>query len=56
MTQIVKAQLSETEMRVVLELYDQSASLLCNRNVKANWAVSTDVENELHSIEQVSFN
>lgn len=55
-TQIVKAQLSETEMRTVLEIYDREALLLCNKNVKANWAVATDLLNEELVVEQVSLN
>lgn len=45
--------LSEAEMIAALEEYDRAASLLCNKNSHANWAVQTDVLNETLVVEQV---
>lgn len=53
LTAIVIAQLNEDQMRLVLEDYDRAASLLCNKNAHANWAVQTDVLNASLVVEQV---
>lgn len=37
--------LNESQMKAKLEEYTKEALLLCNKNVKANWNVATDVGN-----------
>lgn len=54
MTCVARSQLSEAEMKTVLETYDRDASQLCNKNAKANWAVATDVLNASLVTAQVS--
>jgi hypothetical protein len=49
-----QSQVPESEMLQILADYDREASLLCNKNVKANWNVQTDVLNEGNKAEQVS--
>lgn len=48
----VKTQ-TESEMIQILAEYDREASQLCNKNVKANWNVQTDVLNSDLVAEQV---
>lgn len=55
MTRVVFSQLSEDEMKTILEKFDRDALLLCNKNVKANWAVATDVLNAALVEAQVSW-
>ena len=50
---IAKAQTQDEMIRILSE-YEQEASLLCNKNSKANWAVQTDVSNLALVAEQVS--
>lgn len=38
--------LSESQMKAKLDEYTKEALLLCNKNVKANWNVATDVGND----------
>lgn len=45
---------TQDEMIKILADYDREASLLCNKNSKANWAVQTDVLNTSLVAEQVS--
>lgn len=47
------AVLTETEMRAKLSQYNTDALKLCNRNVKANWNVATDVGNKTKEKEKV---
>lgn len=47
------AALSEPEMRAKLAQYNTDALKLCNRNVKANWGVATDVGNTTKEKEKV---
>lgn len=54
LSHVAEAQLNEATMRVVLNSYNEQASLLCNRNSKASWAVQTDVLNEALREEQAS--
>jgi hypothetical protein len=49
----VQAQ-TEDDMKAILAEYDRDASLLCNKNAKANWNVQTDVLNTSLVAEQVS--
>jgi tRNA G26 N,N-dimethylase Trm1 len=51
---IAQAQVTENEMIQILTDYDREASQLCNKNVKANWNVQTDVLNTDLVAEQVS--
>lgn len=37
--------LNESQMKAKLDEYTKEALLLCNKNVKANWNVATDVGN-----------
>lgn len=52
---VIDAQVSPTEeqIRTILADYDREASLLCNKNAKANWNVQTDVLNDTLVAEQV---
>lgn len=50
---IAEAQLTQDQMITVLETYDREASLLCNKNQHASWAVQTDVLNTTLVAEQV---
>lgn len=54
LSHVAEAQVDEAVMRIVLNSYNEQASLLCNRNSKANWAVQTDVLNETLKEEQAS--
>lgn len=47
-------EVSQDAMIEILKEYEQEASLLCNKNSKANWAVQTDVANLTLVAEQVS--
>lgn len=47
------AQIDETTMKNILGDYSQQASVLCNRNSKASWAVQTDVLNSSLLVEMV---
>lgn len=47
------AALTEAQMREKLLQYNTDALKLCNRNVKANWNVATDVGNKDKEKEKV---
>lgn len=47
------AQIDEATMKNILGDYSQQASVLCNRNSKASWAVQTDVLNSSLLVEMV---
>lgn len=47
------AALTESQMREKLSQYNTDALKLCNRNVKANWNVATDVGNKEKEKEKV---
>lgn len=55
MTRVILSQSSEDAMKTILEKYDRDALLLCNKNVKASWAVATDVLNSSLVETQVSW-
>lgn len=42
-------------MKQILDAYNRNASLICNKNVKADWDVQTDVMNETKVAIEVSF-
>lgn len=42
-------------MREKLQEYTREALSLCNRNVKANWNVATDIGNQEKASEKVNF-
>jgi peptidyl-dipeptidase A len=49
---VVESQNLIDEMKDILDNYDTESKLLCNRNVKANWDVATDQENEALKVVQ----
>lgn len=46
-------EISVDDMKGHLENYERDASLLCNKQAKANWDVQTDVLNEEKVVVQV---
>lgn len=51
---IANGQLTEEQMKLRLDTYDQETKSYCNRQVTANWNVQTDVGNEANEEAQVS--
>lgn len=54
-THISAQRLSENEMRAKLQEYTKEALSRCNKNVKANWDVATDVGNSEKQKKKVKF-
>lgn len=51
---VVESQAPTTEeMIAILDDYDTKSKEICNKNVKANWAVATDQENDALKEDQV---